>query len=168
MFVDLLDDEVFAVLTALIVVASVFTAAQEFQRIEPFNAVGLLNEDCKIGDYPTFVLIGEKLPLCLYVFNNMGRPEAYMIVYRFGSKDTLPTNTTSSTAPALWNYTVVLNHGEEALLRASIPIPANPALIGGNATLIFELWIYDTGGGKWVYTGRWVHLHVRVEGVPLP
>jgi len=163
---NLLDEEVFAVLLAIIVIGSVFTVAQEFKRIEPFSAIGLLNEECKIGYYPDFVLIGENLTLCIYVYNHMGKPEAFKIIYRFGNLSTLPTNTTPSTAQELWSRIVVLNHGEEKLIRISIPIPYIPDLIGRNATLIFELWIYRPGEG-WVYTGRWVHLHVRVEGVPI-
>jgi len=165
--VDLIDEEVFAVLLAVIVIGSVFAAAQEFKRIEPFNAIGLLNEDCKIGDYPSFVLIGENLTLCIYIYNHMGKPEAFKVVHRFGDPSTLPTNTTPSAAQELWSRIVVLDHGREALIRVSVPIPYRPDLVGRNATLIFELWIYRPGEG-WIYTGRWVHLHVRVEGVPAP
>ncbi|MEL9908078.1 MAG: hypothetical protein QXP97_00765 [Desulfurococcus sp.] len=164
---NLLNDEVFAVILALIIVASVFTVAQEFRGIEPFNAIGLLNQECKIGYYPDFVLIGENLTLCIYIYNYMGSPEAYMVVYKFGTPDTLPTNTTPSPEPALWNYTVVLNHGEEALLKIGAPIPYRPDMIGDNASLIFELWMYNTAKGEWEYTGRWVHLHVVVREVPL-
>lgn len=163
---DPLDDEVFAVLVAIVVVASVFAVAQEFRHIELFNAIGLLNIEGKIGDYPSFVLIGENLSLIVYVFNYMGRPEAFKVIYRFGSMDMLPTNSTPSHAPELWSRIVVLNHGKEALINASIPIPMDPNLIGGRATLIFELWIYDTNNNEWTYTGRWVHLHVDVVGVP--
>jgi len=166
--VDLLDEEVFAVLLAVVVVASVFTAAQEFRSIERFNAIGLLNEECKIGDYPGFVLRGENITLCIYVYNYMGEPEVFKVVYRFGNPDTLPTNTTPSTAPELWERIIVLDHEQEALLKTGFPVPNDPGLVGRNATLIFELWMYDTGSGEWVYTGKWVHLHVRVEEVPLP
>ncbi|MCE4600954.1 MAG: DUF1616 domain-containing protein [Desulfurococcales archaeon] len=165
---DLLDDEVFAVIMALIIVGSVFAAAAQFHRSEPFDAIGLLNSDCKIGDYPDFVLTGENITLCLYLFNHMGEPEAYMVEYKFGTPDTLPTNKTPSAAPVLERYYFVLDDNESLTVRETLPIPDNPTLIGENATLIFELWRYDPAGHEWVYTGKWVHLHVRVEGVPLP
>jgi uncharacterized membrane protein len=167
--VDLLDEEVFAVIIAIMIIGSIFAAAQQFNReTEHFNAIGLLNEKCKIGDYPDFVLIGENITLCIYIFNYMGEPEAYKIIYRFGNVSTLPTNTTPSKAPALWSRVIVLNNNESILLKTSFPIPNNPKLVGKNATLIFELWMYDTKNNRWVYTGRWVHLHVKVKGVPLP
>ena len=165
---NLLDEEVFAVIMAIVVVGSVFAAAMQFPRSEPFDAIGLLNSECKIGDYPDFVLTGENITLCLYVFNYMGEPEAYMIEYKFGTPDTLPTNKTPSTAPVLERLYLVLGHNESTTLREDLPIPDDPTLIGTNATLIFELWRYNSTSHQWTYTGKWVHLHVRVEGVPLP
>jgi len=165
--VNLLDDEVFAVILAVVVVASVFAAAQEFRRTEPFNAIGLLNENCQIGEYPSFALTGENLTLCIYVSNQMGIPEAFKVVYRFGNIDALPTNTTPSTAPELWSRIIVLDSGQDSLLKYAFPIPNSPELIGTNATLIFELWMYNATSGLWEYTGRWVDLNLRVVGVPL-
>jgi len=165
LYVNLLDEEVFAVILAVIVVGCVFAAAQEFKRVEPFSAIGLLNEECKIGDYPSFVLIGENLTLCIYIYNHMGSPEAFKVVYRFGNQSTLPSTTTPSNATELWSRVVILDHGMEKLVKTSAPIPYRPELVGRNATLIFELWMYNPDENAWVYTGRWVHLHVRVEGV---
>lgn len=167
---DLLDEEVFAVITAIIVVASVFSAAMIVRpnNPEPFSAIGLLDQNCKIGDYPDFVLVGENITLCLYVSNHMGKPEAFMIVYKFGTPETLPTNSTPSPMQPLRRYYTIIDDNEDTLLKEQIPIPYKPEMIGKNATLIFELWQYDTAKNQWVYTGKWVHLHVRVEGVPLP
>jgi len=146
----------------------VFAAAQEFRRSESFSAIGLLNEDCVIGRYPSFVLEGENVTLCVYVYNHMNEPEAFRVVYRLGNQSSLPTNQTPSPAPELRSIAVVLDHGQEALLREAFPVPKGLAAPGGNATMIFELWAYDPRSGEWVYTGRWVHLHVRVEEAPLP
>ena len=165
---NLLDDEVFAVITAVIVVASVLAAASMLVRQEGFSAIGLLNKNCRIGDYPGFALVGENLSLCIYIANHEGRTEAYTVVYRFASPSQLPTNQTPSPAPQVWNYTVVLADGQETLLHVKAKIPENPLLVGQKATLIFELWAYDTERGRWVYTGKWAHLHVRVEEAPLP
>ncbi len=165
---DLLDEEVFAVIMAIVVVGSVFGAAVQFPRHEPFDAIGLLNSQCKIGDYPDFVITGENITFCIFVFNYMGKPEAYMIEYKFASPSQLPTNTTPSPADVLDRYYLVLNHDENMTFKVLIHIPDNPDLVGKNATLVFELWRYDTQKGNWTYTGKWVHLHVRVEGAPIP
>ncbi len=167
---DLLDDEVFAVLTAIIVVASVFSAALLVKpsHTEPFSAIGLLDQNCKIGDYPDFVLIGENITLCIYISNHEGRPEAYMVKYKFTTPEDLPTNTTPSKAESMIDRMVILDDGRDTTIKQKVHIPYDPEMIGNNATLVFELWKYDTGTQKWVYTGRWVHLHVKVLGVPKP
>ena len=165
---DLLDDEVFAVLTAIIVVASVFTAALIVKpsHTEPFSAIGLLDQNCKIGDYPDFVLIGENITLCTYISNHEGSPQAYMVKYKFTTPQDIPTNTTPSGARALLRRIVVLDDKQDTTFKVEIPIPYNPGMIGRNATLVFELWKFDTVKDEWVYTGKWVHLHVKVLGVP--
>ena len=165
---DLLDEEVFAVLTAIIVVASVFSAAMIVRpsNPEPFSAIGLLDQNCKIGDYPDFVLIGENLTLCIYISNHMGKPMAFMVKYKFGTPQTLPTNTTPSPAPTQREYIVVLDNNESTLFKREIPVPYNPQLVGQNATIIFELWQYNTTSNQWNYTGKWVHLHVKVRAPP--
>ena len=166
---DLLDEEVFGVITALIVIGSVFSAALVLRpsNPEPFTAIGLLNENCKIGDYPDFVLTGENRTLCIFISNHMREPEAFMVIYKFGTPaDKLPTNTTPSPVKPVQTFYAILNSGQETIMKTQIHIPARPDLIGRNATLIFELWQYSTQENKWIYTGKWVHLHVRVEGIP--
>jgi len=61
---------------AIIVVGSVFSVAQLLRPsvTEPFTAIGLLNENCEIGDYPSKVFRGENITLCIFLYNYMGYP----------------------------------------------------------------------------------------------
>ena len=159
----ILDDEVFAVLMAIVVVASVFTAAQILRPevVEPFTAIGLLNERCKIGDYPREVILGENITLCIFVTNYMGRPIYYRVVYRIGTNETLPTNTTPSPEPEIMEWRGVLGHGDNATFKVVVPVQYPEGKRVDRVALIFELWIYDLDNNRWVYTGRWNHLYVK-------
>jgi len=159
----ILDDEVFAVIIAITAVASVFAAAQILYtgRGEEFIALGLLNSDCRIGDYPSSAANGSYLDLCIYIYNHMGRPIYYKIVYRIGSKDELPTNTTPSRAPELAEWRGVLGVGDNSTFRVRVPVYASAGL-PANATLIFEAWVYSTSNSSWVYSGVWNHLHIAI------
>jgi len=184
--VNILDEEVFAVILAVVVVGSVFAAAYTMRLQlyavyegssirgiravesigEPFTAIGLLNEECKIGSYPAIVFLGENLALCIYVANYLGYPALLRVEYKLAyNTSQLPTNTSPSLLTALKNFTFLLPDRGEAVRPVKIPIEADPAYIGRNVTLVFELWQYDPEKG-WIYTGRWVHLHVRLEAIP--
>ncbi len=167
---NLLDDEVLAVLLAIIVVGSVFSAAQLLRPsvTEPFTAIGLLNENCKIGEYPSKVFRGENLTLCIYLYNHMGYPLLMQVRYKIGTNTTLPTNTTPSPMPTLLVYNKLLDNGENITFHVEVPIAVNESYVGKRIALIFELWIYDIDRGEWVYDGRWVHLYVEVLEPPIP
>jgi len=159
------DDEVLAVVLALIVVGSVFGVAELLRpRVtEPFTALGLLNENLKIGDYPTKVVAGQNITLGIFVDNHMGYPIYYRVVFKIGTNTTLPTNSTESPMPPLESWEGFLDHGENAtfLIRIHVDEP-------GRKALIFELWTYDPEADEWVYTGRWNHLYVDVVEAPIP
>lgn len=167
---NVINDEVFAVILALTVVGSVISAATILRPevTEPFTSIGLLNKECKIGDYPAYVIPQEDVELCIHLFNYMGYPILAQVRYKIGTAKDLPTNSTPSALSTIKNITVVVPHNTEKLIKARFPIMIDESMIGKNATLIFELWVYDDGKNEWVYSGEWVHLHVRVEGVPLP
>ncbi|WP_236698214.1 DUF1616 domain-containing protein [Pyrodictium occultum] len=160
----IMDEEVFAVIMAVIVVASVFTAAMILRprSIEPFTALGLLNEECKIGYYPAEAYPGENLTLCIFVDNHMGEPIYYKVVYKVGNGSTLPSNTTPSPEPPLMEWRGVLGDGGNTTFRVVVPVEPPRGLMGQRAALIFELWVYDPGKGGWVYTGRWNHLYLKL------
>lgn len=158
----LANEEVFAVLLALVAVGSVFGAIQLIVPgdREPFMALGLLNEDCLIGSYPRRVVNSSYLDLCIMVYNHMGRPVYYRVVYKIGGVDDLPGNATPSRAPEIDAWRGVLGDDGNKTFRVSVAVYSR--VVPSNATLIFELWVYDTNRGIWIYSGVWNHLHVQV------
>ncbi len=158
----ILDEEVFAVVLAVSIIGSVLGIALILrpENPEPFTAIGLLNQDCKIGEYPGNVPNGSNVDLCIYVFNNLGHTGYFKVVYKIASNETLPSNTTESPTSVLKEWRLVLAHNQSWETPVKIPVycstlPCRPALV-------FELWVHDAGSGGWVYTGRWVHLYVNV------
>ncbi|MEM1550585.1 MAG: hypothetical protein QXR13_01460, partial [Candidatus Bathyarchaeia archaeon] len=76
------DDEVLAVVAAIVVVGFVFGFSQFIlsgRVVEPFSALGLLGPNMKIGDYPREVVVGVPFKLYLYVHNFEGRSVYYRI-----------------------------------------------------------------------------------------
>ncbi len=167
---DVLDEEVFAVIIALTIVGSALGIAQLLRPevTEPFVAIGILSSDCRIGDYPKEVFEGEDVRLCIYLYNHLGHPQLMMVKYKLGSRDTLPTNTSGSPEETIKTFIFILNHGSNITKPISVPIPTGEGLVGKDVALIFELWLYDEGLGDWVYSGRWVHLYVKVREGPIP
>jgi len=167
---NILSDEVFAVILAIMVIGSIFSVVEVIQPriIEPFISLGLLNEECKIGDYPREVFIGENLTLCLLLYNYMGYPVIMQVKYKIGTNETLPTNTTPSPQPVIMVFEKLLDHNENITLLIQVPIAVNKSYVGKEIALIFELWIYDVDHGNWVYSGIWDQLYVKVLEVPIP
>ncbi|MEL9998400.1 MAG: hypothetical protein QXH99_07915, partial [Sulfolobales archaeon] len=110
---DVLDEEVFAVIIALAIVGSALGIAQLLRPevTEPFVAIGLLSSGCRIGDYPKEVFEGEDARLCIYLYNHLGHPQLMMVKYKLGSRDTLPTNTSGSPGETIKTFIFILNHG---------------------------------------------------------
>ncbi|WP_048191687.1 DUF1616 domain-containing protein [Pyrolobus fumarii] len=164
----ILDEEVFAVILAVAVVASVFAAVHvlDLRPSEPFTAIGLLDANCKIGEYPREALIGSNVTLCIFVDNHMGRPIYYKVVYRIAAPETLPTNTTPSPEPKLLEWRGVLGNKQNTTFIVHVPV-AHPKASANTSrvALVFELWIYDTERNQWIYTGRWVHLYIKPVAV---
>lgn len=161
----IMDEEVQAVIVALAVVASVFASAMVLRQgtvAEPFDAIGLLDESCKIGYYPTEALVGGNVTLCIFVFNYMGEPEYYKVVYKIGTNETLPTNTTPSPEPVIMEWRLALPHNANTTFLVDVPFTPPDGYAGRDrVALIFELWRYDAGRNEWIYTGKWVHLYVK-------
>lgn len=159
----ILDEEVFAVIMAITVIASIAGIAIVLKPdvTEPFIAIGLLNEECKVGEYPSTLYNSTHVDLCIYLVNYMGKPIYYRVVYKIGSRETLPTNTTPSSENDILSYPGLLDHGENKSFPVEIPVYTVDQL-PREVALIFELWLYDTSIHKWIYSGRWVHLYVNV------
>lgn len=159
-----LDDEVLAVLTAIVTVACVLAAALTIPRgVEPFLALGLLGREGKIGDYPSTILVGEPVKLHVFVMNHLGRPAALKVVAKLGARSRLPNSTMPLDAAPVWEYIIVLAHGQ----NSTIPVQLTVEREGVNLALVFELWVLNTTSGAWVYTGRWNHLYINAtRGAP--
>jgi len=160
----ILDDEVFAVIMAIVVVASIFAFAMVISpsTSEPFTAIGLLNSECKIGEYPVRAVLGDNVTLCIFVDNHMGRPIYYRVVYKIGSSSQLPTNTSPSPSPEVLEWRGVLDNGINTTFKVVVPVWYGGGEATNRSTMIFELWVYNTDRSSWEYTGRWVHLHIEL------
>jgi len=159
-----IDDEVLAVLTAIVTVACALGIALSLPRSpEPFTAIGLLNEQGEIGDYPRVLVAGEPVRLQVFVMNHLGKAAMLKVEAKIGARGRIPSNSTPLDAPPVWERVVILGHGQ----NATIPVQIAVAEPGSNLALVFELWQYDASKGEWVYTGRWCHLYVNVtRGAP--
>jgi uncharacterized membrane protein len=165
---DLLDEEVFAVLLAIVIVGSAVSIAVLLRPkiVEPFLAIGLLNANCKIGSYPEAVFNGQNITLCIFLHNHERIPVYLQIRYKIATPDELPTSSAPSPAKTLQVFEAVLNSGENWTRSVTVPVKVPPTLIGKRVALVFELWRYSLNNGTWIYTGRWVHLYVKVLQPP--
>ena len=155
----IIDEEVLAVLTALVVVGSALSIALIIPRNpEPFLAIGLLNEKGYIGDYPTQIVAGEPVKLNIFLANHLGKVALLQVRVKLGSKGKIPTNSTPIDTPILKNITVILDKGK----NITVPVSLRISQPGINQAIVFELWMLNTTSGTWIYTGRWNHLYVNV------
>jgi len=162
---DLIDEEVTAVVLALIVVAGVFTFSQAFlagRVVEPFSELGVLGAEMKIGDYPREVLVNESFKLHLYIGNHEGRIMYYTIYIKLGDKSTLVNETIPANTSTIAFYEAILPHNETVIIPVNIRINTP----GRNLRLIFEMWIHD--GGLLKYHGRWCQLWLNVTAPQKP
>ncbi|MCS7099817.1 MAG: hypothetical protein NZ925_05705, partial [Sulfolobales archaeon] len=122
---NVLDEEVFAVILAVSVIGSVLAASVALrpEPVEPFTSLGLLNSECKIGEYPREVYAGGEVELCVLVYNYVGYPVLAQVRYKIADRESIPTNTTPSRASALMNVTAVVPHRGELLRKIRVPIP---------------------------------------------
>ncbi len=159
------DEEVFAVLMALIVVASVFGIVKTvYKPFDSFTAIGLLNANCKLGEYPHHIIAGQPLRLCIYVYNHLGRPGLFQVRIKISDRNHLPTNNTPLNKPSIMNITRVLNSNSSFTRRITLILNKT----GTNIALVFELWIYNTTIDNWVYTGKWNNLYLNITEVLPP
>ena len=138
----LVDEEVFAVVLAILVVVGVFAVAQVFfagRIVEPFSELGVLGPHMKIGDYPRELHVGEKFKLYVYVGNHMGRVMYYIVYIKLGNQS-IPLNFTYPyPTPIIVGYERIIMHNESWIF----PIYLSINKTGINYRLVFELWIYN-------------------------
>lgn len=153
-----IDDEVFAVLLAMVIIASVIGIALSMPRSsEPFTAIGLLDRECRIGSYPKNIPVNQSIELCVFISNNLGEPALLQARFKVSYNGSIPTNSTPLDIPEAVNVTVFLPDGGNTTRVFSITI-TRP---GYNIVIAGELWVMDFDKGSWAYTGR--HVFIRVN-----
>ena len=157
----MIDDEVKAVIMAIVIVAGALSIAQiamSGRVSEPFSALGLLGPSMKIGDYPKTVLVNQSIRLYLYIDNHEGCTMYYIIYAKLGDKSTEISENKSADAPIIYTYEVILSHG----MNTTIPVSLKFNKPATNARLIFEMWIYDPEARSPRYHGRWTQLWLNI------
>lgn len=158
----IISGEVWAVILAVMVVASVFSVSQLMlanRVVEPFSELGILGEKMKIGDYPETLHIGEKAKLYIYIGNHMGKPMYYVVQVKIGDKNT-PIN--PSPIPPVRTFEKILLHNQTYIFPLEISINET----GLNKRIIVELWAYNTTTNQIEYTKLWGQIWVNVT-VPM-
>ncbi|MEZ0393811.1 MAG: DUF1616 domain-containing protein [Desulfurococcaceae archaeon] len=154
-----LDEETFAVIVAISVVASAISVATIVPRNpEPFTALGILNSEGKIGDYPTSVSVGEPVRLYAFVYNSLGRAALFEVVAKVGN-GSIPSESEPLNVTPVWKGYVALCNGANATLPVTVTFD-RPFI---NQTLVFELYVLEENG-TWSYTGRYCFLRLNVTG----
>jgi len=156
-----IDDEVKAVIMAIVIIAGALSIAQiamSGRVSEPFSALGLLGPSMKIGDYPKTVLVNQSIRLYIYIDNHEGCTMYYIIYAKLGDKSTEISENKSADAPIIYTYEVILSHG----MNTTIPVSLKFNKPATNARLIFEMWIYDPETRSPRYHGRWTQLWLNI------
>ncbi|MCS7120861.1 MAG: DUF1616 domain-containing protein [Candidatus Bathyarchaeota archaeon] len=158
-----LDEEVLAVISAIVLVSTVFAVVQVFNAgrvVEPFSELGLLGPDGLIGGYPKEVSVGQPFRLNVYVGNHEGRVMYYLVLVKVGDNSSTINDSSPLNADAILEIRTVLTH------NSSVVVPVNVTLYepGLNRRLVFEMWIYNETSRGFSYHGRWNQLWLNVTG----
>lgn len=156
------DEEVLAVLAAIMVVAAVFSVSQALYAgrvIEPFSELGLLGPAGKIGDYPREAVAGSPFQLNLYVGNHEGKAVYYRILVKVGDNSSIIDASTPLSSEPIIDRRVVLEHNSSKVIPINVTL-YKPLV---NTRLVFEMWVYDEETGTFKYHGRWNQLWINVK-----
>lgn len=157
------NDEVLAVIAAIIIVSGVFTAVQVLNAgrvVEPFSELGLLGPGGKIADYPRAVEAGQPFRLNVYVGNHEGRVMYYKVLVKVGDRNSTINATTPLAAEPIMELRAILAHNTSELLPVDIKLNSP----GVDVRLVFEMWAYNETLGGFAYHGRWNQLWLNVTG----
>jgi len=157
-----LDEEVLAVLAAIVLVSSVFAGVQVLNAgrvVEPFSELGLLGAEGKIGGYPKEVAAGTPFTLNLYIGNHEGKTAYYKVLVKLGDNSSTINGTTPLSAEPIMEVRAVLSHNSSQIIPVNITL-YEPAT---RLRLIFELWMFnETSGSFGYYQGVWNQLWLNV------
>ncbi|MEM0241399.1 MAG: DUF1616 domain-containing protein, partial [Candidatus Nezhaarchaeales archaeon] len=160
------DDEVLAVVLAVVVVGFVFGFSQFIlsgRVVEPFSALGLLGPNMRIGDYPREVVVGVPFKLYLYVHNFEGRSVYYRILVKLGDRNSTISSVKPLDSNPIMEFRRVLTHNQTWIYPVNITLYDS----GVNRRLVFEMWIYNETSKGFSYYGRWNQLWINVTASPL-
>ena len=158
-----MNREIQGIILAIVIVSSIVSIFLLVKGVkgEPFDAIGLLDQNCKLENYPSQLALGSNVTFCIFIENHMYRVEYYKIIYKIGINTTLPNNETPSPEPPLREWRIVLASNHNTTIKVTVPFkPPEKYQLKDKVALIFELWRYNTKLGEWEYSGRWVHLYV--------
>jgi hypothetical protein len=162
----ILNEEVLAVLAAIVLVSAVIAGVQVFNAgrvVEPFSELGLLGPGGKIGDYPKTVVAGSPFTLNIYVGNHEGKTAYYKVLVKLGDNSSTINETTPLSAEPIMEVRAVLSHNSSQTIPVNITL-YEPAT---RLRLVFEMWIFNETTGAFSYLGRWNQLWLNVTQPPL-
>jgi len=158
---SILDEEVLAVIAAIVIVASVLAIVQNINSgrvIEPFSELGILGPNMKIGDYPKEVVAGFPFKLYLYLGNYEGKSVYYRILIKLGNKTSIINETTPLNSTPIMEIRRILIHNSTCIYPLNITLYTP----GINKRLIIEMWIYNETSKIFTYYGRWNQLWLNI------
>ncbi len=156
-----MDEEVRAVVLAVIVVVGVFAVAQPYylNRVtDPFSELAILGPNKKIGDYPKTLRVGENLSLYVYVGNHEGWSTYYRVYAKLGNRTSMVSENVSLAVEPVAQYEVILQNNQTWFQPATFQIDTP----GINHRLVFELWRYQPEEKGFAYDHKWVQLWFNV------
>lgn len=153
----LFDEEVLAVIAAIIVVFLVFLSfypAIQRYAIEPYAAIAFLGPNGTIIQQSINAYPGEPINVSVYVYNGMGKPIWFVINIYITNTSFIkpPLNVT----PTLILQRIVLNN--ETWVQ-DIPISLNGT---GSYRLFATLWMYNPNNLKLEYLNTYVYVAINV------
>jgi len=161
----ILDEEVFAVILGVTLLGSALGVALILPRSpEAFTALGLLNEEGVIGDYPSRVHVGETVKLHLFLYNHLGYTALFKYQVKEGDGEVPSEKIPLHDKTILTQGVILLRHGE----NVTIPFTVVFAKPFTNQTLVCELYYYNPDSRIWEYTGRFVFIRLNVTEAVLP
>jgi len=157
----ILDEEVLAVIAAIVIVASIFAIVQLINSgrvVEPFSELGILGPNMKIGDYPKEVIAGFPFKLYLYLGNHEGKSVYYRILIKLGNKTSIINETTPLNSTPIMEVRRILTHNSTCIYPLDITLYTP----GINKRLIIEMWVYNETTKSFTYYGRWNQLWLNI------
>ncbi|MEM0313395.1 MAG: DUF1616 domain-containing protein [Candidatus Bathyarchaeia archaeon] len=159
----ILNDEVLAVIAAILLVSAVFAAVQVLNAgrvVEPFSELGLLGPEGKIADYPRVVEAGQPFRLNVYVGNHEGRVMYYRVLVKVGDRNSTINATVPLAAEPFMEVRSILAHNTSEIIPVDVVLDSP----GDGVRLVFEMWAYNETVGGFSYHGRWNQLWLNVTG----